>query len=490
MRRLAALAIMISALFAPGTARAQTSDTVPAGPTEGAAAPSQPSLFTLTSSDLTGPIPLPDGQGIWRTLAVRNTSAEYRLTIGLVGLGPTANWVRPSMDQVELAPGQQQIVRLSVEAERGAVGTHEVGVSATILEAKSVLIIGESPMITAERRDIRFTVEIVGGADAPAAGPGDDAGEVPTDRSPDSIDTAPDVDFGRIGLGLLALLVLMGMLWMAPRVTKRAAHVTVARAAARELVVTKRPPRRAPRGRRAELLGEARRAATNVLAERAARARGRAESAAEDAATAQAAAIRARDHSLARLADGRIAAEATRQLAHRIENDDRAHAARTQTESRVVAKQARIDLARSAARAQLEAARDAEVDRHTFAELSRAAWLQARTEGARLRMSREPLERLAPLAGAEPLAFEAAITERPAPPPPAINDAMPATTAEPVVDDATVDLTSKSTRSRRSKDPRGRTEVLALDVEVLNRVLESRRGRDAFDDRATRLSAR
>jgi hypothetical protein len=67
---------------------------------------------------------------------------------------------------------------------------------------------------------------------------------------------------------------------------------------------------------------------------------------------------------------------------------------------------------------------------------------------------------------------------------------MPAAAAEPAVDDVKVDLASKPPRSRRSKHRRERTEVLALDVDVLNRVLESRRDRDAFDDRATRLSAR
>jgi hypothetical protein len=488
VRRLAALAIMMGALIAPGTARAQTSD-VDSVESNGASTTLQPSLFTLTSSDLTGPIPVPDGQGIWRTLALRNVSTEYRLTIGLAGLGP-AEWVRPAMDQVELAPGQQQIVRLSVTAAKGAVGTHEVGVTATILEAKSVLIIGESPMITAERKDLWFTVEIAPEVTAASDATARPDADIETDRPESSIETAAEVDFGRIGLGLAALIALMAMIWMAPRVMGRTARVAAARAAARELVETKRTSRRPPRGRRAELLGEARRAATSVLAERAARARRRAESAAEVAATAQAAAVRARDHSLAQFADRRIAAEATRQLAHRVETDDRAHAARAQAESRIVAKQTRIDLARRAARAQLEAARDAEVDRHTFAELSRAAWLQARTEGARSRMSREPLERWAPLAGAEPLAFEAAITDRPVPPPPAIDADSSVTATEFAPDDCATALASKPSRTKRAKPRRERTEVLALDVEVLNRVLEARRDRDAFDERATRLSAR
>ena len=478
MRRLAALAITIGALLAPGAARAQTGDT-----TEAAA---QPNLFTLTSSDLTGPIPLPAGEGMWRTLAVRNVSNEYRLTIGLTGVGPAGAWVRPAVEQVELAPGQQQIVRMSVNAPSDVVGTHDVAVAATILEAKSILLIGESPMITAERKELQFSVEIVSsGAAAPID---DDRGEA--DRGA-AIETAPELDFARIGFGLLALIGLMGALWIAPRVTRRTAHASVARTAARELVTSRRTPRRAPSGRRAELLGEARRAATNVLAERAARARERAESAAVAAATAQAAAVRARDHSMAELADGRIAAEATRQLAQRVEVDDRTHAARAQAESRALAKQARIELARATARAQLEAARDAEVDRHTFAELSRAAWLQARTEGARSRMTRGPLEHLGPPDGAEPLAIEGSIADRPTPPPPTYDEV-----SDPVVierESATareIDLRAKGSRTKRTRARRDKTEVVALDVEVLNRVLEGRRDRDAFDDRANRLSAR
>ncbi len=538
MRRLAALAIGFGALVGvAGQARAQTQPG-PAGPeaAETTAPPDsaadvlttgQGPLFSLRSADLTGPTEVTAGEGIWRTVAVRNITNEYRLTIGLEGTGAEPTWVVPSIEQVVLAPGQMQTVRFSVRPAANATGLHQVGLAATLLEAKSVLLIGQSPTVTAERRAIDFSIDVVGDVVGDAVGavadPADGEGVAADSSEP--IAGAPATDTRRIAAGLIALGVLIGLLWFAPRLVGRTTRLVVARTAAREIAhrpddpipshaqrsATSRAGRartsfadlarpravRSPRAERAAMVDEARRAATSVLAERAARARRRAEAAAAAASDAQTTAAQARDRSLAGYTDARLAGEAARQLAHRVERNDRMWSARTSVESRMHAKQAQREAARAATRAQLAAARDAEVDRHTFAELSRASWLAARTEGARQRMQREPLTRPILDGGAEPLAIEHVIAERPAPPPPRNSvdevdlrhDPAPAPRSVPP-STRVAGTTPEARRNRRGASGRGRVDIVALDVDVLNRVLEARRARDGFDERSSELAAR
>jgi hypothetical protein len=374
-------------------------------------------LFTLHSSDLTGPIAIPPGQGIWRTAAIRNTSQEFRLTIGLAGSGPHAAWVVPATDQVELAPGQLQLVRFSITPPTDARGTADLGLGATLLDARSVLIIGESPVVTAQRRELAFRVEVAAlGATEPVDG------DAATTTSDATIATAEAVDFGRIAGGFVMFAVILGVAVTAPKVLRRKRV---------------RPDR-----------------------------------------------VEQPTPTLASFTDERLAVEATRQLAGRVGAEDRDTATKVRVRNRIDAKAKRRAAARAATLQQLDLAQAAEIDRHRFAESTRAQWVHVRTQGARARMNRAPTQFDAPAAGAEPLAFEADIVERPVAPRPVGPRHDPAT-----ADSGAAALATQS-KPKRQNRRRQRVDVLALDVERLNQALDERRTRDAFDARSESLSAR
>jgi hypothetical protein len=183
----------------------------------GTAAPARADdeLFTLRSSDLTGPVEVAAGQVVWRTAAIRNTSEQYRLTIGLMGSGEHPDWVQPAVEQVELAPGQQQLVRFSVTPPSAADGVTDLGLTATLLEARSVLIVGKSPVATTQRRELAFRIEVTApDASTPAT-------ESEATVVEETVSAAPDIDLGRIAGALLALAVILGVLWKAPRRGRR-----------------------------------------------------------------------------------------------------------------------------------------------------------------------------------------------------------------------------------------------------------------------------
>lgn len=395
-------------------------------------------LFTLRTSDLTGPISVPAGQGIWRTAAIRNVSTDYRLTVGLVGSGEHADWVDVAAAQVEIDPGEQQLVRFSVTPPVGSTGTVELGVEATLLEARSVLIVGESPMVTAQVHEITFTVEV------PALGP---AAANPTGRenvaaegsaADESTATGATVSSDRIVAGLLTLTGLLGTIVSVTRLLRHRAErqVTSPSTSSDARAVVGTP------------------------------------------------------------GDERLAQEATRQLAHRIRSEDRTEAVRERVHRRASEKTERRAAARTAAIARIENDSTAELDRHVDAESSRAVWLRARTAGARRRMAWTPIPRVAeagedelaevatPPAGRDPLPFEATIADRPLPPLPAPRSVA----VERAADDSEPVRPTRASRAPRRR--RDRVEVLALDVDRLNAALEARRQRDGFDSPRDSVSAR
>lgn len=386
-------------------------------------------LFSLTTSDLTGPTSVTAGQGIWRSAAIRNTSSDLRLTIGLQGAGDHADWVQPAVARVELAPGQQQIVRFSVIPSEGSSGSFDVALRASLVEARRAAIIGETPIVTAEAREVVFSIEVgspssIGGATddttatTAAASPRSEAGALAGDAS-ESLTGGAVIDVWRIVIGLLALAVLLGLIRRLG--TRRRAPAPVV---AGSPVVTRRLPAigRVRHDRLREIKAEQR--ALEAMRED----------------------------------NGRVTAD-------RFEYDfGRARA-------RAEAKLARADDARRSATARIEDPGAVARDLERIAEEHRRDRVHARTDAAR-----ERLERREPSGGwrgssdtlmhAEVLAVEAAADaeERHVPPPRRAAVKAPAT-------------------------PRA-NDAAALDIAQINRALESARARDGFDERPANLKSR
>jgi hypothetical protein len=392
------------------------------------AAPATEGLFSLLTSDLTGPTSVSAGQGIWRSAAIRNTSGELRLTIALAGAGEHAGWVQPAVAQVELAPGQQQIVRFSVIPPPGASGTFDVALRASLIEARREAIIGETPVVTAEAREIVFSIDVsAAGTTASAAGAPTTAA-VPqpkherAGRADEALTGAPAIDAWRIVIGLLAIAVLLGLV---------------------RRTSTRRGARRRSAPRALPALAGVRRTQPDRLADLAAEQR---------------------------------ALETMRERGGEATRRDRYEYDFGQARTRAEAKLRRTDEARRAASARLEEVRAAERALHRLADDRDRERVRSRTESARDHL--EPRDSLTANRGAGTGTRTAqADAERAAIPVEAAADA----------DDRSV---PRPRRRVPGETARGHAGDETLDVTRLSQALESARARDGFDERPANLSSR
>lgn len=399
-------------------------------------------LFSLATSDLTGPTSVSAGQGIWRSAAIRNTSGDLRLTIGLAGAGERADWVQPAVAQVELAPGQQQIVRFSVIPPGDASGSFDVALRASLIEARREAIIGETPVVTAEAREIVFSIDVT-----PSSAAVGESGTPPTDdaTSPsssedrardanESLTGAPTIDAWRIVTGLLALAVLLGLV---RRATRRRAARRISGSLPRTV-----PALAAARRQRPDLLAEL------ASEQRALEAmRNRDDPAAEHYTVEQ--------------------YEVDRRKVDRYEYDF------GQARLRAEAKLRRSDDARHAAAARIEAIRSAERALHRVADERGREWVRTSTDVARERLDRSD---------------------------PALDATGDGSRARDVAERVTIPVEAAADADHR-RVPRPRRPLAetagapersddALDVARLNQALESARARDGFDERPANLSSR
>ncbi len=203
-RHLYALVALLVSCFA-NTAPAYAADDAP---------------FSLTSSDLTGPISVENGSSFWRTAAIHNTTDQYLLTFDIRGSGEFPDWVKPDYRQIELAPGEQELIKFSVNAPIDTIGVHDLGLIVTTVNAETTLILGESPLLNSFSRELMFSVEVTPASPVLAEQQGGASGAASPMATPkQQSTTASQIAIGY--LGLIATPMVVWQLWCLRQTQKR-----------------------------------------------------------------------------------------------------------------------------------------------------------------------------------------------------------------------------------------------------------------------------